>query len=68
MRAGDPGAAVSYLTEAVNLGQTAIETLALLARAKWLTGDVPGAKETLARALVIDPRNGELLRLARAIK
>ena len=68
MRAGDPGAAVSYLTEAVNLGQTAIETLALLARAKWLTGDIPGAKEMLARALVIDPRNSELLRLARAIK
>ena len=45
-----------------------IATLALLARAKWLTGDVAGAKETLARALVVNPRNSELLRLARAIK
>jgi Flp pilus assembly protein TadD len=67
MRAGDPRVGVSYLTEAVNLGQTAVKTLALLARAQWQTGDVPGAKETLARGLVIDPQNDELLKLARAM-
>ncbi len=68
MRAGDPGVAVSYLTEALNLGRTAVEMLALLARAKWQTGDIPGAKETLARGLVLDPSNSELLRLARTIR
>ena len=68
MRANDPRVAVSYLTEAVNLGRTAVETLALLARAKWQTGDLSGAKETLARGLVIDPRNAELLGLARTMK
>ncbi|HYN07893.1 MAG TPA: tetratricopeptide repeat protein [Vicinamibacterales bacterium] len=68
LRAGDPRLAVTYLTEAVNLGQAGLETLAQLARAKWLAGDIAGAKETLARALVIDPRNSELLKLARAMK
>jgi tetratricopeptide (TPR) repeat protein len=68
LRAGDPRMAVTYLTEAVNLGLTGLDTLSQLARAKWLAGDVAGAKETLARALVIDPRNSELLRLARAMK
>ena len=68
LRAADTRAAVSYLTEAVTLGETDLDTLVLLTRAKWLTGDVEGTKEVLARALVIDPRNSELLRIARAIR
>jgi tetratricopeptide (TPR) repeat protein len=68
LRAGDPRVAVSYLNQAVNLGQAAVETLALLVRAKYLAGDLPGARETLARALIIDPAHGELLRLARMIR
>lgn len=68
LRAGDPRLAVTYLTEALNLGRSGIDTLSQLARAKWLAGDIAGARETLARALVIDPRNSELLRLARAMK
>jgi tetratricopeptide (TPR) repeat protein len=68
LRAGDPRVAVSYLTQAANLGQATVETLAPLARAKYLTGDIPGAKEVLGRALIIDPANSELLRLARMIR
>jgi len=68
MRAADPRAAVTYLSEAVTLGETDLDTLVLLTRAKWLTGDIEGTKETLARALVLDPANSELLRIARAIK
>ena len=68
MRAGDSHAAVTYLTQAVNLGQTAIDTLALLARARYLIQDIAGAKEILGRALILDPSNSELLRLARLIR
>jgi tetratricopeptide (TPR) repeat protein len=68
LRAGDSGAAVSYLTEAVTLGEHTLDTLVLLTRARWLSGDIAGTKEVLARALVMDPRNSELLRIARAIK
>jgi tetratricopeptide (TPR) repeat protein len=68
LRAGDAKTAVAYLGEALSLGRDGIETLSQLARAKWLIGDIAGAKEALARGLVIDPRNSELLRLARAIQ
>jgi tetratricopeptide (TPR) repeat protein len=68
LRAGDARTAVTYLTEASTVGPEAVDTLALLARARWLAGDTVGARDTLARARALDPYNSALARLARVLK
>jgi tetratricopeptide (TPR) repeat protein len=68
MRAGDPAAAARHLGRAVDAGVSDAATLGQLAHARWLIADEPGAKDALARALAIAPRDPELLRLARTIR
>jgi Flp pilus assembly protein TadD len=66
--AGDPAAALAYLTRAIDGGQSDAGAFGLLARAKWQTGDATGAKLALGQALALDARNAELQRLLRTIQ
>jgi tetratricopeptide (TPR) repeat protein len=68
LRAGDARGAVTYLQQAVAGGLAGSDTLGALARARWASGDAAGAEATIDRALLADPANVELQRLARAIK
>ena len=68
LRANDARTALPYLTQAVSGGLRDAATVGLLARARWLTGDTPGAQEALAQALALDPADPDLQRLARAIR
>ena len=68
LRAGDATTAVQVLGRAVDAGQTSPATLGLLAHARWLTGDAPGARELLERALAAAPRDPALQRLTRIIR
>jgi hypothetical protein len=66
--ANDARAALPYLQHAVSGGFRDGSTLGLLARARWLTGDTAGARETLAKALAESPGDPDLLRLQRQIR
>jgi Flp pilus assembly protein TadD len=68
LKAGDPKTSATYLTRAVDAGHDDAGTLGQLARARWLSGDATGARDSLARALQIAPRDAELQRIARMIK
>jgi tetratricopeptide (TPR) repeat protein len=65
LRANDAAAAAKYLTRAVNAGRQDAHTLGQLAQARFQAGDPAGAKEALDRALALQPRNADLLRLRR---
>ena len=67
VQAGDWRVALESLTVATEAGYADASTLGLLARAQWQTGDVPRARQSLARALAVDARNAELRRLVRLI-
>lgn len=68
LRANDIPTAVSYLTQAVSAGKQDARTLGQLAQARFQSGDLPAANEALSRALAMEPRNPELLRLRRVIR
>jgi tetratricopeptide (TPR) repeat protein len=68
LRARDPKLALRYLTDAVQGGDEDAPTLGLLAQARWQTGDTRGAVDALSRALALEPRDPDLVRLARTIK
>jgi tetratricopeptide (TPR) repeat protein len=68
LRADDARTALHELTRAVDGGQTSPSTLGLLAHARWLTGDAPGARELLGRALSAAPSDPQLIRLSRIIR
>jgi tetratricopeptide (TPR) repeat protein len=68
LRAGDAKTSAAYLTQAFDSGQHDPGLLGELARARWLSGDAPGARDALNRALAISPKDSELLRIARMIR
>jgi tetratricopeptide (TPR) repeat protein len=68
LRAGDYTAAVNYLARAVAAGKQDAQTLGQLAQARLLTGDRAGAQESIERALALEPRNLELLRVRRQLQ
>jgi tetratricopeptide (TPR) repeat protein len=67
LKNGDARTAARYLTQAVDGGQHDPEVLGQLARARWLSGDAPGARAALKRALDVAPRDPELQRIARMV-
>lgn len=67
-RAGDAKGAAQYLGQAASAGRRDVKTYALLAQARWQAGDQIGARDALSKALAIDQRDPELLRLQRTIK
>jgi Flp pilus assembly protein TadD len=67
-RAGDNANAAAWLLKAFSGGYEDAVTLGLLAQARVRTGDRAGAREALTKALAQDPRNPDLLRLARTLR
>jgi predicted Zn-dependent protease len=67
LRANDPGIAADYLSQAIAAGRNDPQLFALLAQARWHTGDKEGALEALRRGLRTAPANPELLRLNREL-
>jgi Flp pilus assembly protein TadD len=67
LRGGDARAATLALAQAVDAGVADVATLAHLAQARWESGDGPGARETLDRALALAPGDPALRRLSRTI-
>jgi tetratricopeptide (TPR) repeat protein len=65
---GDPQTALEFLNHAIAAGHADAQTLGLVARARWQTGDPDGAREALGRALALNSRDVELQRLRRAIR
>jgi tetratricopeptide (TPR) repeat protein len=68
LKNGDARTAARYLTQAVDGGQQDPDVLGQLARARWLSGDAPGARSALRRALEAAPKDPELQRIARMIR
>ena len=68
LRSGDAAAARQYLQRAIDGGEQNTSTFALLADAEWRDGQHDAARKTLSAALVLDPKNAELLRLKRVIR
>jgi tetratricopeptide (TPR) repeat protein len=64
----DPAPAVRFLTFALAAGRTDPETLALLSRALWASGDRSGARATLAQGVAGNPDDPELQRLLRTFR
>jgi len=65
---GDPQTALEFLNHAIAAGHGDANTLGLLARARWQTGDADGAREALGRAMALNSRDAELQRLYRALR
>lgn len=68
LQTGDVRSAADYLTRAAAGGLDDPVTLGRLASARWLGGDIEGARAALASALAKSPKDAELLRLARSLK
>jgi len=68
LRIDDPRTALEYLTRAAEAGDRTALTAGLLAHARWLTGDVEGARALLARALKEDPRDPKIQRIAKVVR
>jgi tetratricopeptide (TPR) repeat protein len=68
LRLGDASAAVRSFVQATDLGALDASTLALLAQARWQTGDRSGARAALTRAVAADGRNPDVARVARLVK
>ncbi|MCC7008907.1 MAG: tetratricopeptide repeat protein [Acidobacteria bacterium] len=68
LEAGDPRHALAALTEAANASPSDPDTLGLLARARWLTGDADGARAALREALALDAADPALRTLSRTIR
>ena len=68
LAAGDPRTALPYLTQAAAAAPSDAGVLGLLARARWQTGDVEGAKAALGQALAMNSADAALRTLSRTIK
>jgi tetratricopeptide (TPR) repeat protein len=68
LRAGEPGAAATWLRRAAALAAPSPALLADLARAEWQAGQIDAARATLERGLEADPRNRALRSLAATIR
>jgi len=68
LKTGDAANAQLYLQRAVDGGVRDAVTLGELADAHWRQGHADLARATLAKALALDPRNPDLLRLKRVIR
>ncbi len=68
LRIDDSRTALEYLTRAYDGGERSALTAGLLAHARWLTGDLDGARALLARALKEDPRDPKIQRIARVVR
>jgi tetratricopeptide (TPR) repeat protein len=60
--------AAKSLGLATDLGQRDASTLALLAQARWQAGDRAAARTALASATAADPRNADVVRVARLVR
>jgi tetratricopeptide (TPR) repeat protein len=67
-RLSDPATAAVWLEQAASVGQPTVRLLAQLAQAQIESGDSDGARETIQRALAIEPRNRTLLALERKVR
>jgi tetratricopeptide (TPR) repeat protein len=68
LAAGDPAGALPYLERARQSGLSDPAMLGWLADARWRTGDFAKAREALAQALGLAPRDPALRRLRQTIK
>jgi tetratricopeptide (TPR) repeat protein len=68
LRTGDSITAADFLTQAVEAGYVDGATLALLVQARWQAGQPEQARTVLDKALALEPRNVDLLRLAKTIR
>jgi tetratricopeptide (TPR) repeat protein len=68
LQAGDPPSALSYLQAALDAGARDAGTLGSLADAAWRAGQKDLARQTLTKALGLEPRNQDLARLGRTIR
>ena len=68
LQMGDTHGAVSYLRDATDAGQRDAATYAYLADAAWRAGQVDLARASLAKGLAVDPKQADLVRLARVIR
>jgi len=67
-RMSDPATAAVWLKQAADAGQSSARLLGRLAEAQIACGDKDGARETIRRALAIEPRNRTLLALDRKVR
>ncbi len=68
LRLRDPATAVSWLTQAASASPNDVRLLAALADAQIRSGDRTAAQATIARGIEKDPKNPQLLALARRAK
>jgi tetratricopeptide (TPR) repeat protein len=68
LQLGDPGTAVDWLDRAVSSNPNDVRLLAALADAQIKNGDWTAAQATIARGLEKEPKNAQLLALARRIR
>ena len=68
LRLGDAASAVRLLGQAADLGSTDPSVFALLAQARWVTGDPVGARAALRRAASADPHNPDVVRVSRLVR
>jgi tetratricopeptide (TPR) repeat protein len=68
LRAGDATTAADYLARAVEGGYVDAATMGLLVQARWQSGQLEQARSLLEQALALEPRNSDLLRLAKTVK
>jgi tetratricopeptide (TPR) repeat protein len=68
LAAGDPRAALPYLVQAAAAAPSDSGVLGLVARARWQTGDLEGAKTALGQALALNSGDAALRTLSRTIR
>lgn len=68
LRLNDPATAVDWLTQLASASPNDVRLLASLADAQVRRGDAAAAQATIARGLGKDPRNAQLLALARRLR
>jgi tetratricopeptide (TPR) repeat protein len=68
LQAGDVPGALRHLHAAIAAGESSPATLGLVAEAHWRGGDIPRAREAIARALELAPGDRALRRLSRSIR
>lgn len=68
MQLNDPTTAIEWLQRILVATPNDVRILALIADARWKMGDLDAARETVARALELDPTNRSLVALSRRFR
>ena len=68
LQSGDFTSAIKWLGRALDMEANDAVTLAMMAEARWRTGDTAAARTLIAKALAADPRDLRIQRVARVIR